>query len=210
MAELLSVETRDGRGKHNARRMRKAGTTPAVLYGHGKETVSLAVPSEQLDAAIRHGVRVVTLSGAVSEQAFIRELQWDTFGARVLHVDFARVYEHEMVEVTVAVELRGEAPGVKEGGVIQHLVHEVTLECEVTLIPEKLYASVNGLKLGDSILLSAIELPPRSKLLADPEAVVVQCVQPAAEIEEEAAAPAEGVEPELIGRKAEETEEAEE
>lgn len=209
MAEQLSVALRESRGKRHARRMRRAGTTPAVLYGHGKETVALAIPSDQLNAVIRHGVRVVTLSGALSEQAFIRELQWDTYGAQVMHVDFARVFEHETVEVTVGLALRGEAPGVKEGGVIQHHVHEVAIECEVTLIPEKLYANVNGLKLGDEILLSAIELPPRAKLLDDPETVVVACVAPAAEEEAEEAAPAEGAEPEVIGRKAGEPEEEE-
>lgn len=210
MAEELDVQVRETRGTRDARRLRRAGTTPAVLYGHGKETVPLSVASEKLSAAIRHGARVVTLTGAVSEKAFIRELQWDTFGAHVMHVDFARVFEHEMVEVTVAIGLRGEAPGVKDGGVVQHYVHEVTIECEVTLIPEKLYANINGLKVGDSLPLSAIELPARAKLLADPETVVVQCVQPAAEEEVAEAAATEGAEPEVIGRAAGEATEDEE
>ena len=111
MAELLQVELRDSRGKRNARRNRRSGKLPAVLYGHGQETVSLLVSSERFLAAVRHGARLVKLSGAVEDQAFIREIQWDTWGLHALHVDFTRVSEHEKVQVEVTVELRGEAPG---------------------------------------------------------------------------------------------------
>jgi large subunit ribosomal protein L25 len=208
MAEVLNVQVRPTRGKRDARRQRKAGSTPAVLYGHGKETVALSVPADEIDSLLRHGSRVVTLSGAVAEQAFIRDLQWDTWGTHVLHVDFARVYEHELVEVEVPLELRGEAPGMKDGGVIDQLVHQVKIECEVTLIPDKLFVNINQLKLGESITMAVLSLPERSKLLHDLDTVVVQCVQPAAEVEEEAVA-AEGAEPELIGRKPEGEEEDE-
>ena len=117
MADVLQVEMRETRGKRNARRMRNAGTVPAVLYGHGGPVVSLSVPVEQLDSAIRHGSRVVELAGAVKEGALIQDLQWNTWGNEVLHVDFARVALDERVTVTLNLELRGEAPGIKEGGV---------------------------------------------------------------------------------------------
>ena len=124
----------------------------------------------------------------------------------MLHVDLARVFEHEKVEVQISLELRGEAPGMKEGGVVEQLVHQVNLECEVTLIPDKLLININHLKLGESITMADLELPERAALLDDSEAVVVHCVQPVAEVEEEEAE-AEGVEPEVIGRKEEEGEE---
>ena len=119
MAETLKVELRTNLGKHNTRRLRRAGSVPAILYGHQQDPVCLSLASEEVDAAIRHGGRLVNLAGAMSEQAFIRDLQWDTFGLHVLHVDFSRISEHEVVEVVVAIELRGEAPGVREGGVIK-------------------------------------------------------------------------------------------
>ena len=135
MAEELNVELRETRGKRNSRRLRKAGSVPGVLYGHRKETVSLAVPAEPLDAMVQHGNRLVTLTGAVSESAFIREVQWDVWGTHVVHVDFTRISEHEKVQVQVSVEVRGEAPGVKEGGVVEQLIHQVEIECPASAVP---------------------------------------------------------------------------
>jgi large subunit ribosomal protein L25 len=208
MAELLQVELRDSRGKRNARRNRRDGKLPAVLYGHGLETVSLLVPAERFDAAVRHGARLVKLAGAVEDQAFIREIQWDTWGLHALHVDFTRVSEHEKVEVQVTVEVRGEAPGVKAGGVVKQHVHVLAIECEATAIPDKLFVNINHLELEQAITIAQLELPAGIVVLDDPENTVVECVEPV-EIEEEAPAAAEA-EPEVIGRKKEEGEETEE
>ncbi len=205
MAEVLKVQLRETRGKRHNRRLRAAGAIPAVLYGHERQTVCLSVPADQIDAAVRHGSRLVRLSGGVNEQAFIRELQWDTWGMNVLHVDFTRVSAHERVEVQVPVELRGEAPGVKEGGIVEHVLHQVRLECEATQIPEKLEVNINDLGVDASVTAAELELPPTAKVLDPVDAVVVQCVLPAAVPEEEVAA-AKEAEPELIGRKPEEEE----
>jgi len=203
MAEEINVQLRETRGKRDSRRLRAAGTIPAVLYGHGEQTVSLSVPAHQIKAAVRHGSRLVLLSGAVDQQAFIRELQWDTWGMNVLHVDFTRISAHERVEVQVAVELRGEAPGLKEGGVVEQLVHDIELECEAGDVPEKLEVNVNHLSLNGLITTGELELPGTAKVLCPLDTVVVQCVEPAAVPEEEVAV-AEEVEPEVIGRKPEE------
>ncbi len=209
MAEVLKVELRATRGKRNARRNRRAGKLPAVLYGHGQEAVSLALTAEEFGAAIRHGARLVKLTGAVDDQALIREIQWDTWGTHVLHVDFTRISEHEKVEVRVPVELRGEALGLKAGGVVKQLVHELEIECEATAIPDKLHVNVNQLQLGQAITVAQLDLPSGIVVLADPDTVVVECSEPVEVVEEAAAAPAEG-EPEVIGRKKEEKEEEEE
>ncbi len=203
MAEVLNVQIRESRGKRNNRRLRAAGSIPAVLYGHGKKTVCLSVPAEQIDAAVRHGSRLVKLAGAVKEQAFIRELHWDTWGMHVLHVDLTRVSAHEKVEVHVALELRGEAPGVREGGIIEQTMHGLRLECEATDIPDKLEVNINNLNLDGSITAADLELPETARILDPEDAVVVQCVRPAVVPEEEIAAAAEA-EPEVIGRKPEE------
>lgn len=205
MAEQLSVEIRQTRGKHNNRRLRKAGSVPGVLYGHKKENVCLAVPAEPLDVLVQHGNRLVALTGAVSESAFIREVQWDTWGARILHVDFTRVSEHEKVQVQVPVEVRGEAPGVKEGGVVEQLIHDVEIDCPASAIPEKIEVNINHLKLHDSIALADLELPEDAAVLGDPAALVVHCVEPMAVPEEEVVEAAAG-EPEVIGEEKEEQE----
>ncbi len=204
MAEVLQVEVRETRGKRNARRLRQEGKIPAVLYGHGEDNVSLSVPADVIEAAVQHGSRVVTLSGAVEETAFIRELQWDVWSRHVQHVDFTRVSADETVEVNLVIELRGEAPGVKEGGVVEQLLHELHLECPVTSLPEKISISINNLGLEESIKVSDLELPQNSRFLGDPSVMVVHCITPLEAPEEEAAG--EG-EPEVIdGRKEEEEE----
>jgi len=206
MAEELHVELRKTRGKRNARRLRNAGSIPAVLYGHGQETISLSVPADRIETAVRHGSRLLMLTGAVNQQAFVRELQWDTWGTHVLHVDFTRISEHEKVRVEVQVELRGEAPGVREGGVVEQLLHQVELECEATAIPDKLLVNINTLKLGDAVTAAELQIPENATVLCDSEQVVVHCVEPVAEPEEEIAG-AEEAEPEVIGRKPEDEEE---
>ncbi len=207
MAKSLQVTSRDAHGKREMRRLRRGGIIPAILYGHGEANRSLMVGNDELATVVRHGARVVELKGDVNEKAFIRALQWDTYGTHVLHVDFTRVSEHERIEVKVNVELRGQAVGVKDGGVVEHFVHEIEIECEALAIPDKLELNINDLKIGDSLAASDVPLPPGVTLLSDPDAVIVHCVEAREEAEEAAAAAA--VEPEVIGRKAEE-EEAEE
>jgi len=208
MAEQLQVEKRDTVGKHHNRRLRESGKIPAVLYGHGRESVSLSVPDGQLYAAIRHGSRMVELSGAVRESAFIREVQRDTWGKRVLHADFARVSADERLEVELPIEIRGEAPGFRDGGVVEQVTHRLTIECRASAVPEKLELSVNELGLNESLTAAEIGLPPGAKLLDEPGTVVVTCSEPV-EAPEEAEEAAEE-EPEVIGAKEKEEGEGEE
>lgn len=198
MAQELKVELRQNRGRHHNRRLRRAGSTPGVLYGHGKENLSLAVPAESLDALVQRGNRLVTLTGAVSESAFIRDVQWDVWGTHVLHVDFTRISEHEKVKVQIAVEIRGEAPGVRQGGVVEQSIHQVEIECPASAIPEKLHVNINHLKLHDSITVADLILPEGAVVLGDSATVVVQCVEPVELPEEEVVEAAAG-EPEVIG-----------
>jgi large subunit ribosomal protein L25 len=206
MPEELQVIARSNIGKHNNRRLRRAGSIPTVLYGHGLENVPLTVSASSLDTVLRHGSRLVNLIGAANESAFIREVQWNTLGTHILHVDLTRISMHEKVEVQVTVELRGEAPGVREGGVVDQQVHQVTIECPAGSIPDKLLVNINHLKLTEAITLAALELPEGATALGDPEAIIVQCIIPVEKSEEVAAEAAPG-EPEVIGAKKEEEEE---
>lgn len=205
MPEVLETQPRPQHGKHNTRRLRRQGMVPAVLYGHGQEVISLAVSHEAVEAAIRHGSRLVELRGAANDTALIREVQWDPLGTDVLHLDFARVSADERIEVTVTVELRGEAPGLKDGGIVQQPLHEVDIECPAIAIPDKLQISVNSLKVGDQFLVKDLKLPEGVTVLTDQDEVLVQCVMPSEE--DEGGESTEGAEPELIGRKAGEDEE---
>ena len=200
MADQLNVTKREARGSLRMKRLRQNHKTPAVLYGHGQENVSLAVETRDLEAAIRHGSQMVDLAGELSESALIKEVQWDELGSHIMHVDLTRVSKGELVEVEVSVELRGEAPGARQGGIVNHLVHEVSMKCPADKIPEKLEVLINELEIGDSIVAGDLKLPEKAELLTPHEEVVVACEE--AQVEEPEETTEEGAaEPEVIGRK---------
>ena len=175
-----------------------------MLYGHGEAPVSLSAVAESLESALRHGARVIELAGDAKGQALLHDIQWDSFHRDILHVDLLRVVKGEKVAVEVAVQLRGEAPGERSGGVVEQLVHALEIETSPANIPEALHISVNQLELGQSLTVKDIEdVPEDAAVLSDQDAVVVQCVEPTV-VEEEEAAPAEAAEPELIGGRSEE------
>ena len=203
--ETLTVELRETLGKRRNRRLRASGKVPAVLYGHKQENVSLMLPVEQIETALRHGARFVQLQGAVNEKAIIKSCQWDTWGSEVQHVDFTRVSEDEKIRVIVPVELRGEAPGVREAGVVKHVLHTIELECQAASVPDHLVVNINHLGFNQIIYVKDLEIPAGSTVLADPTQIVVSCL-PVVEVAETTTA-ADGAEPEVIGRKKAEDEE---
>jgi large subunit ribosomal protein L25 len=210
---LLVAQSRDSRGTRRARRLRRQGFVPAVVYGHKEATLSLAVPQEDLYKVIRHGVRIVDLqAGGKTEKALIRDVQWDHLGHEVLHVDFARVSAHERIAIEVRLELRGTAPGVSQGGVLDQPMHTIKVECPALSPPEFIRVALNDLQLGQAIHVRDLVLPEGVVALSDPDAVVVHVTQKMVEEEVPAAAAAPtAAEPEVIGRKAgEEEAEAEE
>jgi len=207
MPEVFHVSVREQTGSRNMQRLRRCAKVTAVLYGHGQPSVNLAIGNDEVKAMVRHGARVVDLEGAVAEKAFVSELQWDAFGREVLHIDLARVSLDERVTVEVTVELKGEAEGVKAGGVLDHVTHTVEVECPVVAIPSKVILRVFELKLDGHLNADKIELPEGVTLVTDAETVIVTCAMPKAEVE---VAGGDGAEPEVIGRKAGEEEAAEE
>lgn len=211
MSELLHVEDRKTGGKRNNARLRRAGQLPAVLYGHGEEAVSLTLAADELEASLRHGAKVVDLDGAASGKALLQDIQWDTFFQHVLHVDLLRVRAGEKVKIDVPIELRGEAPGSREGGVIEQMVHSIEIEVALDVIPDKLHLNINHLEIGGQLTAADIEdLPPGAKILDDLDMMIVHCIQPAAEEEVAPAEEAGAGEPEVIGKGKEEEEEGEE
>lgn len=208
MADVLNVAIRERLGKRQCRRLRQEGRIPAVLYGHGLENVNLMLPAAEIESVVRRSAKLVDVRGDVTDSALIKHVQWNTYGTEVLHVDLTRVSAEEAVEVTVAVALVGEAPGAKQGGMVEHFLHEVEIRCPAKSLPDRFLVRINELHLGESILARDIKLPEGAELLSDPDAVVATCqAQVAVEEVEEAAA--EGVEPELIRRKEEEEGESE-
>jgi large subunit ribosomal protein L25 len=196
MAEVFNVAHRSEVGRLANKRLRRTGQIPAVLYGHGEASISLSIKRDEVDAALRHSGKVVKLQGDVTEEALIREVQWDAFGMEVLHVDLIRVSQSETVEVNIAVHLRGESPGVRAGGIVNHVLHEVTITCPVSNIPEHLELSLVNLQLDESLHAADVPLPEGATLITDPNLVIVNCNAPAGDEEEVPGGVA--VEPELI------------
>ena len=125
MSDSVEVKLRKETGTRASRRLRREGLVPAVLYGHGEKCVDLVATREAIQAAVRHGSRIVELKGAVKTGALIRELQWDTYGVEPVHIDFLRVSATDRVKVKVPVELKGECPGQRAGGVLSLTLHEI-------------------------------------------------------------------------------------
>ncbi len=199
MADVLNVTARDQLGSAKTRRLRSQGFVPAVLYGHGEGSVSLSVQRAEINAVIRHGGQLVNLQGAVNESALLKEVQWDALGSDVLHIDLARVKAGESVAVTVPVELRGEAPGTKVGGVVSQALHQLDIECPATSIPEKIEVTINTLELGDALTVADMELPDDVTTTASADALVVQCVEPVTRDDDEETTDI-SAEPEVIGK----------
>lgn len=206
---VLKASTRDELGTRKARRLRESGKIPAIIYGHGEAAQAVALHEHEVQLAIVHGQRLLEIDlGGAKENVLIKEVQYDTLGQEILHVDLTRVSLDERVEVTVPIVLRGTPAGAAEGGVLQQSAAEVRIECLVTAIPEEVRASVNDMGIGDALHMSDLELPEGAALLVEPDTVVCTVIVIAEEVEEAPEAEAEAAEPEVLGEKKEEEGEA--
>ena len=184
------------------KRLRQTGQIPAVLYGHGKDGVMLAVSERDLSKAIDHGSHIVDLKGGANESALIKDVQWDAFGVKVLHLDLTRVDANEAVEVTLPIELKGDAAGTRQGGTLNFHQHQLTILCPANVLPDKLEVKIADLEVDQSISASDVELPPGAELAEDGNTPIVSCSVVVEAVEEEAEGGA--AEPEVIGKKDEE------
>jgi large subunit ribosomal protein L25 len=208
-SETIEVMRREGVGSRASQKLRQSGHVPAILYGHGEENVNLSVRADVIHRIVDHGTKLLSLTGALSDTALLREVQWDAFGAEILHVDFNRVSQTESVEVTLPVHLHGEAPGSNEGGMLAFSLHELTIQCPAANIPEHIEVNISNLHVGDAIHVSDISLPEGASLVTPAADVVVQVNRPSGAQAESSLEAEEGAaEPELIGKGGEGEEEA--
>lgn len=208
---LLKGEIREQTGSGHAAKVRKQGRIPAVVYGHKKKPMAISLDAHNLVEGLHHGHRVFDVQiGKKNETMIVKDLQYDHLGRNIIHVDLMRVDVTETVRVTVPIELKGEARGVHEGGVIEEHTDHLEIECKVTDIPDTIVVGVKEIDVGDTLHASDIELPRGAKLVSAPSTLLVTCSLVAAaktteELEEEVPTA-----PEVIGEVKEEAEEAEE
>jgi len=211
--QVLKAEKRSDSGTRAARKIRKQGFIPAIIYGHKKESVSVTLNRHDLALELQHHHRLLDLDvEGKRESCLVKEVQYDYLGEEIIHVDLARVNVDERVTVSVALELRGTPVGVSEGGgVLNQLLNEIELECVVVNIPENIRVVIHDLQIGDSVTAGELELPEGAVLQTPAESPVVM-VQAAIEVPEEEEAEvveeAAGIEPEVIGADKEEGGEA--
>lgn len=208
----LKVELRKDAGKEAAKRLRRLGTIPAVIYGKGEKTIPIKISARELEKVLHTAAGenvLINLKIAHTKEAgktvIIKELQHDPVKGDIYHIDFNHISLKEAIEVKVPVTTKGESPGVKEGGVMEHILWELEVECLPTQIPEKFEVDCSNLAIGDAIHVKNLFIPEGIKVLNPPEDVVVSVVPPKAE--EEVPVEEEVIEPEVIGKKKEEEEE---
>jgi large subunit ribosomal protein L25 len=183
METKLTAERRADHGKGVARKLRAAGRIPAVLYGHGQETQSLSVDGHDMFKVLHTsaGANVlVDLKVDTDEHLVLpREIQRNHIKGTIVHVDFLVVSRTETIEVNVEIIDIGEAPGVKQGGVVDHHLREVLVECFPQDVPEHLEADVSGLDLNDVLHVSDLVAPKGVTILTNPEETVLAVIVPA-------------------------------
>lgn len=177
MSEVrLAVEPRTEFGKGAARRTRKAGKIPAVLYGHGTDPTHLSLPTVEFARVIReHGSNVViTLDTASGKQlALTKAITMHPIKNYIEHVDLLVVRRGEQVEVDIPIEVSGEAG---TGALVYHELDAVTVRAEALHIPDSVALSIEDVEIGTQITAGQIELPRGCTLVTDPEALVVNVV----------------------------------
>ncbi len=207
-SEALVVEKRETTGTLRIRRMRNEGKIPAVLYGHGKECINLSVDSRAVSKMVDTGHYIVSLSGAVSDTAMIKDVQWDAFGSSILHIDLARVDAAEAIEVSLPLHVKGDAPGANMGGMVSQLSHELKITCPANALPDFLEVSIDDLQLDGSIIASDVALPEGATLVGNPLETLISCAEPRGASSSDAEEGDAVAEPEVIGKAEEEGGEA--
>jgi large subunit ribosomal protein L25 len=209
----LKVNARDTFGSRASRRLRREGLVPGVVYGQGGEARPFQVSQRELRVLLSEGHTLLDLEldGSKAVPVVIKEQQNHPVRGEVVHLDCLEVRLDEEIQSEVPIELEGaeSAPGVREGGVLEHVTREVTMEALPTEIPEQITVDVSEMVIGDTISLATVTPPAGTKFMVDePEEITIATLspprveeEPEPELEEEA---------ELVGEEGEEVPEGEE
>jgi len=185
----LSVEPREPSGSRAARRLRREGNVPGVLYGGGEDPVAFQVNGLLLRNTLAHAGALLELSigGGSGTPVVIKDLARHPVTGDTIHIDMLRVRLDEKISSTVVLDLTGadDAPGVKEGGVLEQVTRELTIEALPTDIPDAIHHDVSAMQIGDTLTLEAITAPRGVTLIDDPETVVATLTPPRLQLEEE-------------------------
>jgi large subunit ribosomal protein L25 len=197
----LKVAPRADFGSRNARRMRREGLVPGVVYSGGSEATAFQVSEREVRNVIAEGVALFDLSidGAKARPVVIKEQQLHPVRGTLRHIDLQEVKLDEAIQAEVTIELEGveDAPGVKASGVLEHVTREITVEALPTEIPDKITVDVSAMEINDTLQLSVVEAPKGvTFVVEDPDEITIATLSPP-RVEE--AAPEVEEETELVG-----------
>lgn len=210
----LIAKKRDQQGSSNARRMRKAGTLPGVVYGDGKEATPVELDIHAFEQLLHHSASEtmlvdIEIEGEGSSSVLIKDVQHHPVTSELVHVDLQKVAADKLIQVDINLEVSGEAAGVKAGGVMELVMHTIAVECLPGDLVESIEIDVSELEIGSVLHASDLKLDSKLTLLTDPESIVVSVAEPRAEAEPEEVEGEEGeegAEPEVISEKKDEEE----
>jgi large subunit ribosomal protein L25 len=178
----LDVNSRDPSGSRTARRLRRGGRVPGILYGGGAEPLSFDVDARELRLALARAGAVLDLSvdGSAPTPVVLKEAQRHPVRGETVHVDLLRVRLDRAIHAVVVLELEGadESPGAREGGVLEQITRELNVEALPTAIPEAIVHDVSQMQIGETLMLSAVTPPEGVTLLDDLEETVLATLSP--------------------------------
>ena len=217
----LEAQKRDSSGKGAARGMRRAGQIPAILYGRKNEVIPIGIEARGFkDFLQNYGENAfinLEIADHGSENVMVKEIQRDPVSNELLHTDLLRISMDEPITSAATIILVGSAPGIQEGGILEFPHRQLTLRCLPALLPEEIEVDINGLEIDDRLSVQDISLPEEIEILDDPNTRIVAVVPPRIEEEPEAEEDLEqeieadeDAEPEVISRRSDDEEEADE
>jgi large subunit ribosomal protein L25 len=208
----LIAKKRSLEGSSNARRMRHTGNLPGVVYGSDKSPVSIEVNIHEFEQILHHHTSEsllidISLEGEGDLSVLVKDVQHHPVSSELIHVDLMRVEANKPISVDIALDLVGEAAGVKAGGILDHVMHSIAVECLPGDLVESFEVDVSELEIGQQLQVSDLNLGSKYKLLVDEEAILAGVSGPQAEEEEEVEEDEGATEPEVITEKKEEGDE---
>jgi len=184
----LTVDERPERGTRATKRLRREGLVPGVVYGGGSgECVSFKVDSRTLRQVLVDGSALIDLEvGGQTRPVIVKDQQLHPVREEVIHIDLLEVRLDEKIQTTVSVHVEGaeEAPGIKEGGVLEHVTHQLNIEALPTAIPDAIHVDVSGMEIAATMHLSELTAPDGVEFLDDPEETIIATVVVPTEVEE--------------------------
>ncbi|MCU6710855.1 50S ribosomal protein L25 [Paenibacillus sp. J5C_2022] len=189
MTIVMKAEGRIGKKKSELRLMRQEGKIPGVVYGKGLDgAVNISVDEKELNALMRSNPNAVIqldVPESGKHAVMVAELQRHTLSGMPLNVDFHRINMNEEVRANVPIHAEGQSNGLREGGILQIILHELEVQCLPGAIPESIHADMSQLELGDSLLVKDLQLPAGVEAKSEPESVVLTILAPQKELSEE-------------------------